>query len=495
MVKPNIPAGEFSQNEFERKHGDGAVQRPHRYSGKAVTAIARAAIYDSALREATASDAPDKPPATVILDLVETNSAVSIEATASDTAAAITWILFFVRCPAKLRTYIDILVGMAGTPSDLLPSERWFKAPDVVVGISARLGVLPPVEKDVDKDAEVLEKWVEEQIEGDDRDTDRTVRNARSWTARQRELLDAFQRQRNFTLLFIKRGTFDRELGMNRPTEYRVVVLRYVAEVLTRARSSALWAHNRDKAIRHAAKEMFLDMPQAPPIGERKIRKRTDAELLARYTQMMRTATAQIREIYQRNTHNPDFDKQPHEVFEPLFDELREVAYRQGLASELLTPTGTNFYVPVEESPLPPDEQTGTNFCVPPVPEVCPEPKPEPEPEPANDSKSMSILTERVNINRERKRDVALRVLSFVNNLAAQHPPRTQVEREQGCPEYMPITPHLTGERTAQEMEQAIERYADGELDDEGMRRVLKRYRAAHVCIWRKGVAEWSFEN
>lgn len=425
----------------------------------------------------------------------------TLEQSASDLTAAVTWLLFYLRCPSKLREYIDILLGMAGN------STRLFPAPDVVVGICARQGVLPPQQEDPEKETEALDQWVEEQLA-----LGENARNAQGWASRRRKLLDAFQKHRNFEFIKIVAGDFDPAICKNRPTQYQVHLLAFAAETVQRARASHQWSEeSREKAIRQAARELILDIPESPPIEVREERHMNDEELLNRHLKMMEALAAKCRNLIRK--HDGDLES----VFEPALERLRRIAYEPVLGYSEEDERGTENVVPVgereagegykkncpprdEEEPgnlywfptaEPPEQEGDIKSCTPPGAEVCPK---EQGISPS-DEKVVSTLKEEGDTTsskqyRTRLRQIGARVAQAQGELARRHPAPDRRMKERGCTEI--VWGAVTGEAEESErrLDEAMIAYAEGEATDAEVEAAWREYVRVRTVYWKSGVLQ-----
>ena len=186
---------------------------------------------------------------------------------------AVNHLLALLNFPAPLRAFVDCMVGLAGERTG------WFEEFGVNVGKRARTG------RDDCTDSS-MERWVQ----------------------RQKAKLRQWQFERNFELVEMKDGDFDREAGKNRPTRWRVPLVAMAAEVVLRARAKAYWARgprHQSRALREVARELLTEDPEAPPVTLPLPRTLTDEELLNRALKTVETQLGVIRDVMLRNGGDP----------------------------------------------------------------------------------------------------------------------------------------------------------------------------------------------
>jgi len=331
---------DYSGTEFNQKFDS---ERP-RYSGRAVNALLRSV--------GETSQADD---GTTVFDVVIAPS----EGLAFDIAQgieAVNFLLVAARCTVKLRPIIDLLLGFAGSQTDPLD---WFEAPDVVVGVAARTGALPPLPPSPMKDPDAyrearlkykddLMEWVEEHSAA----FAPSERAMQTWTARQRKALIAWQQATNFTLIEVEEGDYDSKLERNAPTRYRIPLLKLAVETLERAKGNTmLWSRNPREAIKQAAFGTFEDLPEAPAVRQRAARGKTDAaKRLERNRKTIMTLLAQCRDDLQ------ELHQDQTEFLEDLKAEAEAVFSQQGLCL-VVTPEPDRETGRVHKSVYPSDEQ------------------------------------------------------------------------------------------------------------------------------------------
>ncbi len=230
--------------------------------------------------------------------------------------AAVTWGLEAVGCSIKMRPYLDILIEMAAEDTEERQVTDWFSAADLAIGRRARLEPVPPLAptnatiESVALYKSALAEWVlnysptcpETGRVQPSTQKDGTVR---AWAARERKKLIAWQQAANVTLVQVEEGDFDQKARKNRTTRYRLLLLEKVGEVLRLAKGSDLWNVNPLEAIRHAAHQLFRDLPHAPALKRRKATRKPDAaERLKRRRRaiitLMRGCREDIREMARR---------------------------------------------------------------------------------------------------------------------------------------------------------------------------------------------------
>jgi hypothetical protein len=306
---------DYSGSEFNQKFD---AERP-RYSGRAVNALLRSVAEPSQAEDGT-----------TVFDVVIAPS----EGLAFDIAQgteAVNFLLAAARCTVKLRPIIDLLLGFAGSQTDPLD---WFEAPDVVVGVAARTGMLPPLPPAPRKDPndyrearqkykDDLTKWVEEHSAA----FAPSERAMQAWTARQRKSMIAWQQATNFTLIEVEEGDYDSKLEKNAPTRYRIPLLKLAVETLERAKgNTAMWSRSPREAIKQAAFATFEDLPEAPAVRQRNARGKTDvAKRLERNRKTILTLLAQCRDDLQ------ELRQDQTEFLEDLKAEAEAVFSQQGL--------------------------------------------------------------------------------------------------------------------------------------------------------------------
>lgn len=200
---------------------------------------------------------------------------------------AVNHLLAFLDFPAPLRAFVDCLVGAAGERSE------WFEAYAVDLGRRARTGR-------ADATDQTMERWVR----------------------RQKGKLREWQYDRGFEVVMMEDGDFDREAWKNKPTRWRVPLVRMAKEVTLRARAKPYWPsgpRHQARALREAAREYLRLLPEAPPLRPPLPRTLTDEERLSRHRKTILNLLAKSRDIIERAGGDPQ------EYLEGLIAEERSV--------------------------------------------------------------------------------------------------------------------------------------------------------------------------
>lgn len=203
--------------------------------------------------------------------------------------AAVTWGLETVGLPVKFRGYIDFLIELAAEDTESRSINDWFAVADVTVGARARLEPVPPTPpsnptpESGARYKAALEKWKRAHCPtcpetGEILPPAQKDGTLRTWAARQRKKLVAWQQISNVTLIQVEEGDWDYETKKNRTTRYKLVFLEQVAEVLKLAKASGLWRRDPLEAIKTEARAVFRVTPDAPSLKSRRRGSKPDAQ-------------------------------------------------------------------------------------------------------------------------------------------------------------------------------------------------------------------------
>jgi hypothetical protein len=155
-----------------------------------------------------------------------------LEADGSDFVEAINFYLTALACPAGARELVVCLVGFSG-------------------------GSL-------------------EELEVDDKLLASRADCSSKTVQRMRRSLIEWEEKKGLCVVEVTEGDFDKAAGKNRPTRYRVPLVRTAAEIVMRARSSPAWSNNTRSAIKEAANRLAKETSGGAPVKRRHDNHRRD---------------------------------------------------------------------------------------------------------------------------------------------------------------------------------------------------------------------------
>jgi hypothetical protein len=383
---------------------------------------------------------------------------------------AVNHLLALLNFPAPLRAFVDCMVGLAGERTG------WFEEYGVSVGRRARTG------RDDCTDSS-MERWVQ----------------------RQKAKLRQWQFERNFELVEMKDGDFDREAGKNRPTKWRVPLVAMAAEVVLRARAKSYWARgprHQSRALREAARELLTEDPEAPPVSLPMPRTLTDEELLNRALKTVETQLGVIRDVMLRNGGDPRA--------------LLEEKYA-GWVEKMATPTPEDSAAPAEfaegEEPAvevepPADEVRRGDKSVAPSSgvltfpvvrrgrgdtDVAPSPSSHSPPVEGHGSANGDSHLGGGGLSREEcfparpgGRRVGHKVRAAMDELARRYPEPTPAMKRRGCVEVVWGDATRGAAAAEDALNAAMEAYARGEVDERGLESAWTGYVLSRARCWRE---------
>lgn len=508
---------DWSSKDFERKFGDGDKLKPQRFTGSALAAVAR-----NAMGEADADG-------NTVIDLVAIDPN-RLEADIADGVEAITWLLYCAGFPSSLRPFIDCLIGLAGEYATD-ESDGWFEASHLKIG-----------------------RRVRQSAESGGADA-----AAEAWAGRHYKSLKTTQYALAYEFFQIEESEFDRVKRITRPTRYRLPLLRFASDVLTRARASATWAKDSRRAIEEAARVVLDAVPDAPFVKERRSSEALDpASRLARNRKTIMTLLAKCAEDVRLigldseqwlGLYVEDSDRNFRQASLRSIGDAELFADKQGTEPD--EPEGvSNSYPPFEATEEPiyderdgdaTDEVGGIKSVSPLVGRIVPFPtrgfaveahteggvksvapslnddyeQVEPDTyavgvscdEPGGyeyarpseeEGQSITEGDEMVSENLSydaRLTEINRRARAYLVSMSQRHPPRTEDERRAGCIEFF-IDSVNPAVPALDERLAAVKRdYARGEATAGDVEAALRQFADAHLCVWKGGVPRWKTEG
>jgi hypothetical protein len=218
----------------------------------------------------------------------------------SNVTDAVSFVLVAAAVPEKFRSYIDAVIGAANGELE------WFEAPDCYIGMRAR--VTATHRDPNDADVLLVEPLKKESME--------------RWARRNRKDFIEWQKAAGITIIEAEPG--GKIEGSNKPTRYRLPVLRLANETLEAARLDQEFETNPRRALRRAAaaivKEQRLDLI-TPPRRERFRRSRRTADT---YRKMCLTYAGKF--YRERSFRHPD---RAEEELEAIIAAIREHQFEE----------------------------------------------------------------------------------------------------------------------------------------------------------------------
>lgn len=218
---------------------------------------------------------------------------------------AVNHILALVNFPHKLRGFLDCLIGLAGeNGAEEIALRNWD------VGLRARSGFLNCSD-------DSMERWVTRQ-----------KRKLREWMF-----------AKNFLLVEIRDGQFDKETLRNEITRYRLHINELAATVVLRAKAKFYWRSGKryhklqGRALREAARELLYELPESPALKPPKEKKLSEQQKFDRRHKEILTLLAKQRDALAKSKLSLGVYI---DLLEPLM--LETLAEEPGLEGVLLNP-------------------------------------------------------------------------------------------------------------------------------------------------------------